>query len=234
MNLFELRGVTAGYGPTPILRDVSFDVEEGDIVSLIGRNGVGKTTLMKVAIGLLSPDEGTVMFDGEDITSMSADKRARAGIGYVPQGRDVFPRMTVEENLRIGTEVGGRNRGKLFEEVYEYFPRLEDRKGQKAGTMSGGEQQMLAIGRALVGNPDLLLLDEPSEGVQPSIVTEISERVQEINDEIGTTVLFVEQNIQFTMNASNNCYVMEKGRIVNQLSTNEIGDRSAIEDHITI
>ena len=234
MNLFELNNVTAGYGSTPILRDVSLAVEEGDVVSLIGRNGVGKTTLMKIAIGLLSPEEGEVIFDGTDVTAMGADERARAGIGYVPQGRDVFPRMTVEENLQIGAEVGGGDREKLYDEVYEYFPRLAERKDQNAGTMSGGEQQMLAIGRALVGNPDLLLLDEPSEGVQPSIVTEISERVQEINEEIGTTVLFVEQNIQFTMNASNSCYVMEKGRIVDRVSPDDADDESVIEEHITI
>lgn len=234
MKLFELEDVTAGYGRTPILRDVSIDVERGDIVSLIGRNGVGKTTLMKVAIGLLSPGRGTIMFDGTDITSMSADRRAKMGVGYVPQGRDVFPRMTVKENLQIGSEVGGANREKLYKEVYEYFPRLEERKQQKAGTMSGGEQQMLAIGRALVGNPDLLLLDEPSEGVQPSIVTEISERIKEINEDIGTTILFVEQNIQFTMNASNNCYVMEKGQIVDELSPNELDDPSKMEEYIVI
>lgn len=234
MKLFELEDVTAGYGRTPILRDVSFDVERGDIVSLIGRNGVGKTTLMKVAIGLLSADQGTITFDGTDITSMGADKRAKMGIGYVPQGRDVFPRMTVEENLQIGSEVGGGNRNKLYTEVYEYFPRLEERKRQKAGTMSGGEQQMLAIGRALVGNPDLLLLDEPSEGVQPSIVTEISQRIQEINEDIGTTIVFVEQNIQFTMNASNSCYVMEKGQIVDELSPSELEDPSKVEEYITI
>lgn len=234
MNLLELDGVTAGYGRTPILRDVSFSVEDGEIVSLIGRNGVGKTTLIKMAIGLLSTDEGTIRFDDNDITSVSADKRAQMGMGYVPQGRDVFPRMTVAENLQIGAEIGGSDREKLFTEVYEYFPRLEERKRQKAGTMSGGEQQMLAIGRALVGNPKLLLLDEPSEGVQPSIVTEISQRIQQINDEIGTTILFVEQNIQFTMNASSNCYAMEKGQIVDELSPEELEDPSKVQEYITI
>ncbi|RNJ22075.1 ABC transporter ATP-binding protein [Halosegnis longus] len=234
MNLFELNNVTAGYGSTPILRDVSLNVEAGDIVSLIGRNGVGKTSLMKVAMGLLSPDVGKIKFDGANVTSMSADKRAKAGIGYVPQGRDVFPQMTVEENLQIGAEVGSNDREKLYDEVYEYFPRLSERKDQNAGTMSGGEQQMLAIGRALVGNPDLLLLDEPSEGVQPSIVTEISERIREINEEIGTTVLFVEQNIQFTISASNSCYVMEKGQIVDKLSKTELEDSSKVEEYITI
>jgi branched-chain amino acid transport system ATP-binding protein len=234
MKLLELEDVTAGYGRTPILRDVSIDVEHGDIVSLIGRNGVGKTTLMKVIIGLLSPDQGTIMFDETEVTFMSADRRAKMGIGYVPQGRDVFPRMTVKENLQIGSEVGGDNQNKLYKEVYEYFPRLKDRKQQNAGTMSGGEQQMLAIGRALVGNPDLLLLDEPSEGVQPSIVAEISERIKEINEDIGTTILFVEQNIQFTMNASNNCYVMEKGQIVDELSPSELDDPSKMEEYIVI
>lgn len=234
MKLFEIKDLTAGYSSTPVLRNVSLEVEAGDIVSLIGRNGVGKTTLMNVAIGTLSPNEGEIMFDGTDVTSMSADERARAGIGYVPQGRDVFDQMTVEENLQVGSEVGGDDRKKLYDEVYKYFPRLKDRKDQTAGTMSGGEQQMLAIGRALVGNPDLLLLDEPSEGVQPSIVTEISERIKEINEEIGTTVLFVEQNIQFTVDASDISYVMEKGQIVDRLSQSELQNASKVEEYITI
>jgi len=234
MKLFEIKDLTAGYSSTPVLRNVSLEVEAGDIVSLIGRNGVGKTTLMNVAIGILSPNEGEIMFDGTDVTSMSADERARAGIGYVPQGRDVFDQMTVEENLQVGSEVGGDDRKKLYDEVYEYFPRLKDRKDQTAGTMSGGEQQMLAIGRALVGNPDLLLLDEPSEGIQPSIVTEISERIKEINEEIGTTVLFVEQNIQFTVDASDISYVIEKGQIVDRLSQSELQNASKVEEYITI
>jgi branched-chain amino acid transport system ATP-binding protein len=156
------------------------------------------------------------------------------GMGYVPQGRDIFPKMTVKENLLIGTEISGSKPRKLFDEVYQYFPRLEERKDQQAGTMSGGEQQMLAIGRALVGNPDLLLLDEPSEGVQPSIITEISERVQEINRDLGMTILFVEQNLQFTINTADSCYVMEKGQIVDQVPSEELENSEVVEKYITV
>lgn len=234
MSILTFDDVVVAYGRTPILHEVSFEVPEGDIISLIGRNGVGKTTLMKTAIGLLSPQDGAITFKNTDVTAESADKRARMGMGYVPQGRDVFPKMTVKENLLIGSEVGGKERSNLFEEVYEYFPRLAERKGQKAGTMSGGEQQMLAIGRALVGNPDLLLLDEPSEGVQPSIVTEIGERVKEINRDIGTTILFVEQNLQFTVDTADDCYVMEKGEIVDRVPPNELEDSEIVEKYITV
>lgn len=234
MSIFSFEDIVVAYGRTPILQEVSFDVPEGEIVSLIGRNGVGKTTLMKTAIGLLSPREGSIRFKDTDVTTDSADKRARMGMGYVPQGRDVFPKMTVEENLLIGSEIGGRERTKLFDEVYEYFPRLAERKDQKAGTMSGGEQQMLALGRALVGNPDLLLLDEPSEGVQPSIVTEIGERVREINRDIGTTILFVEQNLQFTIRTADHCYVMEKGRIVERVPPDELEHSEIVEKYITV
>jgi len=226
--------VEVAYGRTPILRDLSLSVDSGDLVALIGRNGVGKTTLMKTAIGLLSPREGTITYHGADVTDQTADERARLGVGYVPQGRDVFPRMTVEENLRMGETVNGRTGETRYEEVYEFFPRLADRKQQNAGTMSGGEQQMLAIGRALIGSPDLLLLDEPSEGVQPNIVAQIGETLRNINEELGTTVFFVEQNLEFTINTSDHCYVMEKGTVVDDLPSDQLEDSEVVQKYIAI
>ena len=234
MNILALTDIDVSYGRTPILRDVSFDVEDGAIVSLIGRNGVGKTTLMKTIIGLLPPTTGTITFEDVDVTSMDADDRARLGMGYVPQGRDVFPTLSVEENLRVGEQVNDDTTDYLYEEVYEFFPRLEERREQDAGTMSGGEQQMLAIGRALIGNPDLLLLDEPSEGVQPNIVTQIGETLVDIRDQLGTTIFFVEQNLEFTVNTSERAYVMEKGTVVDELPSEDLIDSEVVQKYIAI
>lgn len=226
--------IEVAYGKTPILRDLSLTVESGDLVALIGRNGVGKTTLMKTAIGLLSSRQGRITYQGEDVTDQTADERARLGIGYVPQGRDVFPRMTVEENLRMGETVNESTKETRYEEVYEFFPRLSDRKKQNAGSMSGGEQQMLAIGRALIGSPNLLLLDEPSEGVQPNIVAQIGKTLQDINEELGTTIFFVEQNLDFTINTSNHCYVMEKGTVVDDVPSEELENSEIVQKYIAI
>jgi urea transport system ATP-binding protein len=210
------------YGATPILQGVDMTVQRGEIVGVIGRNGAGKTTLMRCLIGLIRATRGSVSLFDRDITRMPADARARAGMGYIPQGRDVFPQMTVEENLEVGKLVGGPDARKLPELVYSYFPRLKERRRQIAGTMSGGEQQQLAIGRALIGNPVLMLLDEPSEGVQPSIVQMICEVLKSIRNEIGTTIVFVEQNLDTILAIAERCYVMDKGRISTTLSQDQI------------
>ena len=228
----EIEGLTVGYDGTTILRDVEFAVETGEVVGVMGKNGVGKTTLLKSVMGLLDLQAGTVIYDDEDITGYSADERARLGIGYVPQGRDVFPGLTVEENLLIGESVGGE--GTLYDRVYEYFPILEERADQDADTMSGGQQQMLAIGRALVGDPDLLLVDEPSEGVQPSIVQSITEDLVSINEEFGTTILFVEQNLSVIQGLADRCYAMDKGRIVDELDGDELQERERLESHLVV
>lgn len=220
----------ASYDSTPVLRGVDLEVGEGEVVGVIGKNGAGKTTLMKSVIGLLEPDSGTIRFDGRDVTDEPADARARDGMGYIPQGRDVFPSLTVAENLRMGEAIneGG---GARYDAVYDYFPILEERRDQKAGTMSGGQQQMLAVGRALVGDPDLLLLDEPSEGVQPSIVSEMSGTIGRISEETGTTVLFVEQNLSVIDALADRCYVMEKGRVVEELAAVE---RETVASHLAV
>ena len=221
-SILDVSGLWAVYGATPILQGVDMAVRRGEIVGVIGRNGAGKTTLMRCLIGLIRATRGSVRLFDRDITDLPPDARARAGMGYIPQGRDVFPQMTVEENLEVGKLIGGPNTRKLPDLVYTYFPQLKERRRQIAGTMSGGEQQQLAIGRALIGNPVLMLLDEPSEGVQPSIVQMICEALKSIRNELGTTIVFVEQNLDTILAIAERCYVMEKGRISTTLSEDKI------------
>lgn len=225
--------VTAGYDGTPILRDVDCHVDEGEIVGIMGKNGVGKTTLLKSIIGLLEPQSGSITYRGEELVGRSADECAGLGIGYVPQGRDVFPGLSVEQNLLVGENIGSGDET-LYDRVYDYFPILEERADQDAETMSGGQQQMLAIGRALVGDPDLLLVDEPSEGVQPSIVQSITEDLRRINEDLGTTILFVEQNLSVVQGLADRCYAMDKGRIVDELGASDIEDRGKLEEHLVV
>ena len=234
MTLLELDDVTAAYDRTPILRDVDLAVGEGEIVGVMGKNGVGKSTLLKTVIGLLEPTSGTVTYAGEDVTAATADERARAGMGYIPQGRDVFPKLTVEQNIEMGTTINADSSARLYDEIYGYFPILEERSDQQAGTLSGGQQQMLAIARALVANPDLLLLDEPSEGIQPSIVDQISTDMRGINEDLGTTILFVEQNLGVIRELADRCYAMERGEIVDEVGPGTLADEDAIAEYLAV
>jgi len=229
----EISNLNAGYDGTPILRDVSFSVDDSEIVGIVGRNGVGKTTLLKSIMGLLEPETGSIQYNGEELTGRSPDEHAKRSIGYVPQGRDVFPDLTVKENLLVGESVGDDDETR-YEQVYNYFPILEERADQDAGTMSGGQQQMLAIGRALVGDPDLLLVDEPSEGVQPSIVQSITEDLKQINNEFGTTILFVEQNLSVIQGLAERCYAIDHGTIVDEISDEAVSDRGQLEEYLVV
>jgi len=232
--LLELVGLRTGYGSSPILQGVDLAIRPGEVVAVIGRNGVGKTTLMRCLIGQLRAWAGSIRFRSIDVTGLPAERRARSGFGYIPQGREVFPRMTVGENLRVGEMIGARTQRKLYDLVYDFFPILAERQHQKAGTLSGGQQQQLAIGRAMIGNPDLLLLDEPSEGVQPSIVEDIARVMQRLNRELGTTILFVEQNLDVIMSLAQRYYVMDKGQIVAERRLEALQDREIAKRDLQI
>jgi urea ABC transporter ATP-binding protein UrtE len=232
--ILSTAGLASGYGGKPVLQGVDLEVREGEIVAVIGRNGVGKSTLMKTLIGLLPATAGAVNFRGQAIMALAAHLRARQGIGYVPQGRDVFPRMTVEENLKVGASISGSATSADFERVYALLPILAERRGQRAGTMSGGQQQQLAIGRVLVGRPSLILLDEPSEGIQPSIVEEIGRTMINLNRAEGVTIVFVEQNVDLIRAMAQRCYVMDKGRIVEEAAPEALNDRAVIRRYLSV
>ena len=235
--MLDISSVTTGYGRTLIVRDVSLSIQPGEIVAIVGRNGVGKTTLMKAIIGLLPLTRGTVAFSGTNVSTMPANDRAQLGMGYFPQGRGIFPGLTVEENLQMGELINVRAGGlrPLRKDVaFQYFPRLAERRRQRAGTLSGGEQAMLAIGRVLIGQPTLMLLDEPSEGLQPNLVQQIGDDIKRINSELGTTVLFVEQNIELVMNLAQRGYVMDKGQVSAALSGPEVTNQDALIRHLAV
>ena len=233
MALLTVEGLRSGYGGKPVLQGVDLSVRDREVTAVIGRNGVGKSTLMKAVIGLLPTTDGTIRFNGANIGAETPHERARRGIGYVPQGRDVFPRMSVEENLRVGLSISGA-RTADFESVYAYFPILKERRRQAAGTLSGGQQQQLAIGRVLVGQPALLLLDEPSEGIQPSIVQDIARIVVELNQKTGLTVVLVEQNIDMIRAMAQRCYVMDKGRVVAELTPAMLDDSAVVRRYLAV
>jgi urea transport system ATP-binding protein len=210
--MLSVEALDASYGGSQILWGVDLTVPTGQVVCLMGRNGVGKTTLLKTIMGLLTARRGRVVLDGVDVTRWSPDRRARAGIGYVPQGREIFPHLTVQENLRMS--LLGCGRAPDLEEALALFPTLRRLLGRKGGVLSGGEQQMLAIGRALLTRPKLLILDEPTEGIQPSIVLEIEEAIRRIRTEMGLAVLLVEQYLDFAERLADAYVIMAKGAVV--------------------
>ncbi len=233
-EILSARKLRSGYATGDVLQGISIEIARGEIVGVLGRNGVGKSTLMRTLIGLLPAREGIIAFRGEDITGERADLRARRGIGYVPQGRDIFPQMSVLDNLKMGAFINAGRAKPDFEGVYGYFPFLKDRRAQRGGTLSGGQQEMLAIARALVNGPDLLLLDEPSDGVQPSIVEEIGDIIVELNRKGGLTVLIVEQNIDLMQKVASRAYVLDKGRVVRTLDRNEIQNTERLAEFLAI
>lgn len=228
------QGVVSGYGKVMINNDVNIEINQGEVVCIIGRNGVGKSTFIKTLIGLNKCDKGKIEFDGMDITRLKPYMRAELGIGYTPQGHGIFPNLTVAENLTMGSMINTKNKKLNYDLVYSYFPRLAQRRKQKAGTMSGGEQAMLSIGRVLVGNPKILLLDEPSEGVQPNIVMQIGEIIEKVCKEIGLTTLLVEQHMGLIQQISQRGYAMDKGSIIASLTPEQISDKDEINKFLTI
>ena len=224
--MLKITGLNVYYGESHILRDVDLSVPKGKMVCLIGRNGVGKTTMLKTIVGLLQPRSGSMEYAGLSIVKQPTHKRIRLGIGYVPQGREIIPRLTVEENLLLGIEArpGGRKGNEeIPEEIFELFPVLKTMLSRMGGDLSGGQQQQLAIARALMGKPQLLLLDEPTEGIQPSIILEIEAAVRRIIETTGISVLLVEQHLHFVRQADF-YYAMQRGGIVASGSTSELSN----------
>ncbi|SDF94270.1 amino acid/amide ABC transporter ATP-binding protein 2, HAAT family [Bradyrhizobium brasilense] len=232
--MLEVERIEAGYGSVKVLRDVSFSLKPREILVLLGRNGVGKTTLMQALIGLLPLSAGRILLDGTDLTGAAPHVIARNGIGYVPQGRGIFPKLTVRENLLVGTRARGGSAVGIPDSVLEFFPILKDRLAQLGGTLSGGQQQMLAIARALCGDPKVILLDEPSEGIQPNIVFQIGETIRRLVTQTDLTVLLVEQNLDLGLRAATRCMIMEKGSIVRMGVPDEFRDEAVLREYLAI
>lgn len=217
--MLEIENLVASYGESVVIPQLSLSVPDGEIVCLVGRNGVGKSTTLKSIMGLVKTPSGSIKLDGEEIIKKKPYERASLGIGYVPQGRDIFSQLTVAENLDLGFQVKGgkvskEEKEKTLNEMYELFPILKEFLYRKGGNLSGGQQQQLAIARALVSHPKLLILDEPTEGIQPSVIEDIASAIEKVNKQLGITVLIVEQYLDFVLGVSNRYYVLEKGNVV--------------------
>ncbi|TMF47827.1 MAG: ABC transporter ATP-binding protein [Chloroflexi bacterium] len=229
-SVLQVTDLRAGYGSTPVLTGVNLKVGEGEVVALMGRNGMGKTTLLRTVMGLLPARGGSIRWKGgQEISKLPTHLRARLGLGYVPQGRDIFPGLTVRENLRLGGMAAGHDGTRQLEDVLALFPMLPEKLSARGASLSGGQQQLLALARALVAGPKVLLLDEPSEGIQPSILEQIVERIRTINRQEGIAVLLVEQNIQFAAALADRAYIMNKGVVVRELPMARIVDDPEIQ-----
>lgn len=231
--MLKLTKLNQFYGQSHTLWDISLEVQKGECLCVMGRNGVGKTTLMDTIMGQHRIESGTIEFDGEDITKLSVEDRASLGIGYVPQGRQIFPLLTVEENLKIG--IGARSDGlkAVPKAIYDMFPVLYDMRHRQGGDLSGGQQQQLAIGRALVIDPKLIIFDEPTEGIQPNIVSEIAEIMRRLNKEIGLTVLLVEQKLPFARKMGDRFYIIDRGTHVADGQMSSLGE-DLIKRYLTV
>jgi urea transport system ATP-binding protein len=236
--MLEIRGLNVAYGESQVLWDVSLDVPPGGVVCLMGRNGVGKTTLLKSIMGLLPTRSGQMLFDGKDLGRLRPEERAACGIGYVPQGREIFPNLTVAENLRVGylgrpaSAGNGRSTQADIGQVFELFPKLKDLLSRNGGVLSGGEQQQLAIARVLLARPKLLLMDEPTEGIQPNVILQIEDAIQRIRER-GIAVLLVEQYLEFAWRLASSYAIMRKGAIVSRGSTSELR-HDVVRQHLTV
>lgn len=230
--MLDVENISTYYGNACALYDVSFSVTGNEIVSIIGANGAGKSTLMKSVMGTVRPREGKIVYKGKDITHVQTHKIVKSGIVYVPEGRDVFTKLSVEDNLTMGAyskPAKAKELNALHEEMYEMFPRLKERRKQMAGTLSGGEQQMLAIARGLMSKPDLIMFDEPSLGLAPIIVDEVFDRIQTINKRMGISVVLVEQNAFMALSISSRCYVLENGKVAMQGKSSELIDDETVK-----
>lgn len=236
MSYLELNNINTYYDKSHVLFDVSMEIEEGQMVSLLGRNGAGKTTTLRSIMGVQSPREGTITFDGTTISDMEPYEISNLGIAMIPEDRRVFSQLTVKENLRIGSLGHDTvdNLDEMLDRVFDYFPRLEERLSQKAGSLSGGEQQMLTIGRALVSDPQMLLIDEPTEGLMPTLVDTLMDVISRMHDD-GMTILLVEQNAQMALEISDYTYVLDEGEIRDHRPSQEmLEDREIQEQYLSV
>lgn len=232
--MLKVSQLSAGYGRIPILSNVSFDIEPGEFVGILGHNGMGKTTLLKALMGYLPATGGTISFNGADVTAAEPFQRARAGIGYVPQGREIFPGLSVRDNLRMACVSGKGDEKAILAEMLEEFPRLTRLIDRPGGALSGGEQQLLAMARCLCGRPKLLLLDEPTEGIQPSIIEEIAETLSRLRAKGGLTMILVEQNLDFIASLSQRVLIIQKGTITRSAKPDELHDIGLVGEFIGI
>lgn len=231
--MLELKDIAVSYGAVEAVRGVALRAEPGQVTCLMGRNGVGKTTLLSAVTGLLRADRGHVVLDGRDITRMPPHRRARSGIGLVPQGRRIFPKLTVTENLRVGLQARSDGSRKVPELIYELFPVLKDMGRRRGGDLSGGQQQQLAIGRALAGGPRVLLLDEPTEGIQPNIIQDIGRDLRRLARDMNMTILLVEQFLGFVREHGDRFYIMNRGRVVADGTTDELSEE-VVQHHLSV
>lgn len=231
--MLNISGLNQYYGESHTLWDVDLDVPKGSCMCLMGRNGVGKTTLLKCVMGLLRSQSGEIHFNEQNLTAKAAEDRAPLGIGYVPQGRQIFPLLTVEENLKVGLSATGKGQQEIPEHVFDLFPVLKDMLSRRGGDLSGGQQQQLAIGRALVLEPTILIMDEPTEGIQPNIVQQIGDIIMSLNQEYGLTVLLVEQKLPFARRVANRFCIMDKGKVVAGGMIEQL-DQDMIQRYLTV
>ncbi|MEH6530115.1 MAG: urea ABC transporter ATP-binding subunit UrtE [Photobacterium frigidiphilum] len=231
--MLVIKGLNQFYGESHTLWDLNLTIPEGKCTVLMGRNGVGKTTLLQCIMGLLPTTTGEIVLKGKDIAPLNAESRPRHGVGYVPQGRQIFPLLTVEENLQIGLPIRAKGDRKIPDFIYELFPVLKEMLHRRGGDLSGGQQQQLAIGRALVINPSLLILDEPTEGIQPNIVQEIGDIIRKLNQELGLTVLLVEQKLPFARKVGDNFCLLDRGRSVANGEMSLLSD-ALIQEYLTV
>ncbi|MDR1069883.1 MAG: urea ABC transporter ATP-binding subunit UrtE [Gracilibacteraceae bacterium] len=229
--MLQIKGLDTYYGESRVIAGLDLTVKKGSVTCLIGRNGVGKSTTLKSVMGLVKTPCGQILFNGQDMIKMPTYNRVKLGMGYVPQGRDIFPQMTVQENLELGLQPKG-GKGEIPHYIYELFPILPQFAKRKGGDLSGGQQQQLAIARALAAEPKILILDEPTEGIQPSIIQDIETAIRKIKTEKGITVFLVEQYLEFVLNVSHEIYIMEKGNIVLHGATKEL-DAANIQKILT-
>lgn len=231
--LLDLKNVSSYYGETQILRNISIGVPKGSCVCVLGRNGVGKTTLVRTIMGLTDKTEGAIGLDGSELTAQRTDERAKRGIGYIPQGRQILGKFTVRENIVLGTFASKQETDTIPEICLELFPYLRDNLGRRAGLLSGGQQQQLAIARALAVDPQILLLDEPTEGIQPNIVAEIGETLQMLNKKLGITLILTEQHIKVARKLGDSFVMMDNGRVVDSGDMSDLTDE-VVERHMTV